>query len=278
MKSHNYEQERKRQEKIKEMNAKNALEGIEIGGNIGDVSNNIDLVKAADTQESQEHNNNNYELVCVDNNNIAKKGALIMPNIDIKDNIEQDRWDYSNEYNKWEGRGIRNNDKPEQNRMLENYFCIDKIRNDEVANILLLFNRKNKLDDSCNDKEQKNSEGENKGDKYDQLEANLNKSGHELGQGNVYVAEECGVDDYEGELATLDINDHECNVITDTEDDIRIIFKSEGNDVKVSLRNFGSYVKFNKECYHKGYKCSTVNTYLTAQLFAAPAVGKSGTD
>jgi hypothetical protein len=60
-------------------------------------------------------------------------------------------------------------------------------------------------------------------------------------------------------------------VITDTEDDIGIIFQLEGNDVKVSLRDFGSYVKFNKECYHKGYKSSTVNTYLTAQLFAAPA-------
>jgi hypothetical protein len=48
----------------------------------------------------------------------------------------------------------------------------------------------------------------------------------------------------------------------------------EGNDVRVSLRNFGSYVKFNKECYHKGYKSSEVNTYLTAQLFAAPTVGQ----
>jgi hypothetical protein len=47
----------------------------------------------------------------------------------------------------------------------------------------------------------------------------------------------------------------------------------EGNDKKVCLRDFGSYMKFNKKCYHKGYKCSTVNTYLTAQ-FAAPAVGK----
>jgi hypothetical protein len=81
---------------------------------------------------------------------------------------------------------------------------------------------------------------------------------------------------FEGELednskATFDINNHECNVITDTEEDIGIIFKLEGNDVKVSLRDFGSYVKFNKEFYHKGYKCGTVNTYLTAQLFAAPA-------
>ncbi len=37
----------------------------------------------ANTQESQEHNNNDYEL-CVDSNDIAKKGALIMPNIDIE--------------------------------------------------------------------------------------------------------------------------------------------------------------------------------------------------
>ncbi len=33
-------------------------------------------------------------------------------------------------------------------------------------------------------------------------------------------------------------------------------------------------MKFNKECYHKGFKCSTVNTYLSAQLFAAPAAGQ----
>jgi hypothetical protein len=68
-------------------------------------------------------------------------------------------------------------------------------------------------------------------------------------------------------------------VITDTEDDISIIFKLEWNVVKVSiLRDFGSYMKFNKECYHKGNKCGTVNKYLTAQLFAAPAAGQKGTD
>ena len=63
-------------------------------------------------------------------------------------------------------------------------------------------------------------------------------------------------------------------MITDTEDNIGIIFQLEGNDEKVSLRDFGSYVKFNKECYHKGYKSGKVNTYLTAQLFAAPAAGQ----
>jgi hypothetical protein len=33
-------------------------------------------------------------------------------------------------------------------------------------------------------------------------------------------------------------------------------------------------MKFIKECYHKGYKSGKVNTYLIAQLFAAPAVGQ----
>jgi hypothetical protein len=51
-------------------------------------------------------------------------------------------------------------------------------------------------------------------------------------------------------------------------------FQLEGNDEKVSLRDFGSYMKFNKECYHKGYKTGEVNTYLTVQLFAAPAAGQ----
>ncbi len=48
------------------------------------------------------------------------------------------------------GGGIRNNDKPEQNGMLDNYFCNNIIGNDEVANLLLSFNRKSKLDNSCN--------------------------------------------------------------------------------------------------------------------------------
>ena len=28
-----------------------------------------------------------------------------MPNIDIENNIEQDRWDYHNKYNEWDGGG-----------------------------------------------------------------------------------------------------------------------------------------------------------------------------
>ncbi len=51
------------------MKAKTASEGIE--GNVGDVCKNIDMVISARTQESQEDNNNNYEL-CVDSNDIAK--------------------------------------------------------------------------------------------------------------------------------------------------------------------------------------------------------------
>jgi hypothetical protein len=39
------------------------LGGIE--GNVGNEMNNIDLVMASNTQVTQDHNNNNYEL-CVD--------------------------------------------------------------------------------------------------------------------------------------------------------------------------------------------------------------------
>jgi hypothetical protein len=63
--------------------------------------------------------------------------------------------------------------------------CVDGIRKDEVANILLSFNRKNRLDNSFNDKEDKRSEGEKWGDKDDQFEANFKKSGKEWGEGNV---------------------------------------------------------------------------------------------
>ncbi len=138
-KSYNNEQERKRQKKSKEMNYKTLLGGIE--GNVGNEMNNIDLVTASNTQVTQDHNNNNYEL-CVDSNDITKKGELHKHNIDIDNDIKEDRWEYSNECNEWEGRGLRNNYKPKQNRMLENYACSDRNRNDEVANILLSLNRK----------------------------------------------------------------------------------------------------------------------------------------
>jgi len=37
--------------------------------------------------------------------------------------------------------------------MLAKKDCVDRIRKDEIANILLSFNRKNKLDDSFNDED-----------------------------------------------------------------------------------------------------------------------------
>ncbi len=126
MKRYNNEKERNMHKKLKEMNASDMLEGRK--GNVGDVSNKIDLVMAANTKESKENNNNNNES-CVDNNDITKKGAEIMHNIDIEENVEQGRWynvvkednlkmptnkynvdnkscinKLSNEYNKWEGR------------------------------------------------------------------------------------------------------------------------------------------------------------------------------
>jgi len=53
-------------------------------------------------------------------------------------------------------------------------------------------------------------------------------------------------------------------------DDIGLIFKFEDVDTKVCLKEFGSYVKFNNKCLHRGYKCGSVKTYLSAQLFSAP--------
>jgi hypothetical protein len=66
-KSYNNEQERKRRKKSKEMNSKTLLGGIK--GNVDNEMNNIDLVMASNTQVTQDHNNNNYEL-CVDSNDI----------------------------------------------------------------------------------------------------------------------------------------------------------------------------------------------------------------
>ncbi len=63
------------------MNASEAFEGRE--GNDGDVSNKIDLVMAANSKESKEIYKHNY-VSRVDGNDIAKKGAEIMPNIDIQ--------------------------------------------------------------------------------------------------------------------------------------------------------------------------------------------------
>jgi hypothetical protein len=80
-KSYNDEQERKRQKKTNEMNTKKMLGGIE--GNVGNEINNIDLVMVSNTQVTQEHNNNNYEL-CFDRNNISKKVNLKSPILTLK--------------------------------------------------------------------------------------------------------------------------------------------------------------------------------------------------
>jgi hypothetical protein len=45
---------------------------------------------ASNTQVTQEHNNNKYEL-CVDSNNIYKKGEFKKPTIDIENYVEEDR-------------------------------------------------------------------------------------------------------------------------------------------------------------------------------------------
>jgi hypothetical protein len=64
--------------------------------------------------------------------------------------------------------------------MIDNNVCNDRIRNDLVANILLSSNRKNTLDSSCNDKEDKNGEGEKEGDTNEKFEANVITMAREL--------------------------------------------------------------------------------------------------
>jgi hypothetical protein len=68
---------------------------------------------------------------------IAKKSADIMPNVDIEKNIEQGRWDYTNEYNEWEGGDFSIDEEYDQDRMLAKEACVDGFRKDKVANILL---------------------------------------------------------------------------------------------------------------------------------------------
>jgi hypothetical protein len=60
------------------------------------------------------------------------------------------------------GRGFSIDDEHDQNSMLAKQACVDGISKDKVANILLSFNRKNRLDDAFNDEEEHCSEGENK--------------------------------------------------------------------------------------------------------------------
>ena len=53
-------------------------------------------------------------------------------------------------------------------------------------------------------------------------------------------------------------------------DEIGLIFDIEGINKTVCLKEFGSYVKFNNKCLHRGYKRGSIKKYLSAQLFSAP--------
>ncbi len=143
-KSYNNEEERKRMIKTKEINSKCLLGGIEV--DVSHEMNNVNAVMASNTQVTQEHNNNNYEF-CIDSNNKSKEGQFKKPNTNIDNYLEEYRWDYSDECNKWEGGGLSNSYKPKQNRMLENYVSNDIIRNYQVANILLSLNRKKHIEE-----------------------------------------------------------------------------------------------------------------------------------
>jgi hypothetical protein len=66
--------------------------------------------------------------------------------------------------------------------MLDNDVCNDRIRNDEVANILFSLNSKNTMDSSCNEKEDNDGEGENEGDTNDKFDDNINTSARDLGK------------------------------------------------------------------------------------------------
>jgi hypothetical protein len=105
---------KKKKKKIKKMNVSEALEGRE--GNVGDLPSIIDLVMAANTNESKEINENENES-CVDSNDITKKGAEIFPDIVIEENMEQEKWDYTNKCNEWEGGDFCIDEEHNQNGM-----------------------------------------------------------------------------------------------------------------------------------------------------------------
>jgi hypothetical protein len=92
---------------------------------------------------------------------------------------------------------------------------------------------------------------------------NIKGDSNNLGRGEEETALTDGTMDPGGDVGAN-------NSSTDEEDEIGLIFELEGKETKVCLRDFGSYVKFSKECYHNGYKSDSVSTYLSAQLFSAP--------
>ena len=92
---------------------------------------------------------------------------------------------------------------------------------------------------------------------------NIKGDSNNLGRGEEETALTDGTMDPGGDVGADDSS-------TDEEDEIGLIFELEGKETKVCLRDFGSYVKFSKECYHNGYKSDSVSTYLSAQLFSEP--------
>jgi hypothetical protein len=78
-KSYNNEQERKR--KITNEMTSNTLLG-ETEMTVGNEINNLDLVMAFNTQVTQDHNINNYEL-CVDSNDTSQKGEFENPDFAV---------------------------------------------------------------------------------------------------------------------------------------------------------------------------------------------------
>jgi hypothetical protein len=95
---------------------------------------------------------------------------------------------------------------------------------------------------------------------------NFEGDGNDLGWGKEETTLTDGAMDTGGDVGADD-------GLVDDEDEIGLIFELEGKETKVCFRDLGSYVKFSKECYHKGYQSGSVNTYLSAQLFSAP-IGK----
>jgi hypothetical protein len=92
---------------------------------------------------------------------------------------------------------------------------------------------------------------------------NFEGDGNDLGRGKEEMTLTDGAMDPGGNMGANDGS-------MDNEDEIGLIFELEGKETKVCLRDLGCYVKLSKECYHKGYKSGSVNTYLSAHLFLAP--------
>ena len=80
-----------------------------------------------------------------------------------------------------------------------------------------------------------------------------------------------GLVEYMNEIGEETVSDAGANNgLVKNMEEIGIIFDVDGVEKKVPLKEIGSYVKFNKECRHKGYKTGKKTTFLSAQIFSAP--------